>query len=225
MHRRDFLTTMLTATAALAVTRTALAQPLPAGAIPAPVYLAMATKGGLFLENTARDAHAKTSNPRVKAFSRAEVTEQVMLARKLDPYLGAAPMAGGPAAGPGGVVGGLVGAPLAIAGGVAGAAVGAVGGVLGGPGAPAAPGMTTDEQKAQILSQLSGMPGGPDYDAAFVNASLQGHQEAYSIHGSYAQSGDDPGLRRIAAGAIPLIQRHLSQLSQMQAMMGGGRRG
>ncbi|BAU92656.1 hypothetical protein MPPM_4051 [Methylorubrum populi] len=229
MHRRDFLTTMLTATAALAVTRTALAQPAPAGTIPAPVYLAMATKGGLFLENTARDAHAKTRNPRVKAFSRAEVTEQVNLARKLDPYMGAAPMAAGAPPGPGGLVGGLVAAPLAVAGGVAGATVGAVGGVVGGAlGAPggAGPGaMTTDEQKAQILSQLSGMQPGPEYDAMFVNASLQGHQEALNIHGSYAQAGDDPGLRRIAAGAIPLIQRHIAQLSRMQATMGGARQG
>ena len=229
MHRRAFLTTLLTATAALAVTRTALAQPAPAGAIPAPVYLAMATKGGLFLENTARDAHAKTRNPRVKAFSRAEVTEQVNLARKLDPYMGAAPMAAGAPPGPGGLVGGLVAAPLAVAGGVAGATVGAVGGVVGGAlGAPggAGPGaMTTDEQKAQILSQLSGMQPGPEYDAMFVNASLQGHQEAYQIHGSYAQSGDDPALRRIAAGALPLIQRHIAQLSRMQATMGGTRQG
>ena len=225
MHRRDFLTTLLTATAALAVTRTALAQPAPAGAMPAPVYLAMATKGGLFLENTARDAHAKTRNPRVKAFSRAEVTEQVNLARKLDPYLGAgAPMAGAPA-GPAGLVGGLVEAPLAVAGGVAGATVGAVGGVLGVPGGRGPGGMTTDEQKAQILSQLSGMQPGPEYDAMFVNASLQGHQEALNIHGSYAQAGDDPALRRIAAGAIPLIQRHIAQLSRMQATMGGGREG
>ncbi|MCP1538164.1 DUF4142 domain-containing protein [Methylorubrum extorquens] len=225
MHRRDFLTTLLTATAALAVTRTALAQPAPAGAMPAPVYLAMATKGGLFLENTARDAHAKTRNPRIKAFSRAEVTEQVNLARKLDPYLGAGgPMAGAPA-GPAGLVGGLVEAPLAVAGGVAGATVGAVGGVLGVPGGRGPGGMTTDEQKAQILSQLSGMQPGPEYDAMFVNASLQGHQEALNIHGSYAQAGDDPGLRRIAAGAIPLIQRHIAQLSRMQATMGGGREG
>ncbi|APX85726.1 hypothetical protein BV511_13955 [Methylorubrum extorquens] len=225
MHRRDFLTTLLTATAALAVTRTALAQPAPADAMPAPVYLAMATKGGLFLENTARDAHAKTRNPRVKAFSRAEVTEQVNLARKLDPYLGAgAPMAGAPA-GPAGLVGGLVEAPLAVAGGVAGATVGAVGGVLGVPGGRGPGGMTTDEQKAQILSQLSGMQPGPEYDAMFVNASLQGHQEALNIHGSYAQAGDNPGLRRIAAGAIPLIQRHIAQLSRMQATMGGGREG
>ncbi len=101
-----------------------------------------------------------------------------------------------------------------------GAAVGTVGGVLGVPGGGGAPGMTTDEQKAQILSQLSGLQGGPQYDAAFVNASLQGHREALTIHGSYAQSGEDPALRRVARGAIPLIQLHISQLSQMQRMMG-----
>lgn len=69
------------------------------------------------------------------------------------------------------------------------------------------------------------MQPGPEYDAMFVNASLQGHQEALNIHGSYAQAGDDPGLRRIAAGAIPLIQRHIAQLSRMQATMGGARQG
>ncbi|AWN45588.1 hypothetical protein DK419_04000 [Methylobacterium terrae] len=231
MHRRDVLVSMLSATAALAVTRTAVAQPIPAGAMPTPVYLAMATKGGLFLENTARDAFAKTGNPRVKRFARAEVTEQVNLANKIDAVTGGSvPVAaGGGQPGPGGLVGGLVAAPLAVAGGVAGAAVGTVGGVLGVPGGGGpgggVPGMTTDEQKAQILSQLSGLQGGPQYDAAFVNASLQGHREALTIHGSYAQSGEDPALRRVARGAVPLIQLHISQLSQMQRMMGGGAEG
>jgi predicted outer membrane protein len=219
MHRRDFLFGMLTATAALAVTRTAVAQPTPAGAIPTPVYLDMATKGGLFLENTARDAFDKTRNPRVKTFSRAEVVEQVNLSRKLAPYTGGVAAAGaGAPPGPGGLIGGLVSAPLAVAGGVAGATAGAVGGALG---APPSGGMTSDAQKAQILSQLSGTQPGPQYDAAFVNASLQGHQEAYAIHGSYAETGEDPQLRRIARGAIPLIQRHISQLTRMQGMMGG----
>jgi len=85
--------------------------------------------------------------------------------------------------------------------------------------------MTSDEQKAQIQAQLSGMQGGPQYDAAFVNASLQGHREAMMIHGSYAESGEDPALRRIAQGALPLIRLHISQLSQMQRMMGGGAEG
>ena len=217
MHRRELLTTMLGATAALALTRTAIAQPTPAGAIPTPVYLNMATKGGLFLENTARDANAKTGNSRLKKFSRAEVVEQVTLANKIDDYTGrGAPGAAGGPPGPGGLVGGLVTAPLAVAG----ATVGAVGGVLG-VGGPQSGAMTTDEQKAQILAQLSGMQPGPQYDAAFVNASLQGHQEAMAIHGSYAESGEDPGLRRIARGALPLIRLHISQLSQMQSMMSG----
>ncbi|KMO28304.1 hypothetical protein VQ02_31845 [Methylobacterium variabile] len=226
MHRRDVLVSMLSATAALAVTRTAVAQPTPAGAMPTPVYLAMATKGGLFLENTARDAFAKTGNPRVKRFARAEVTEQVNLANKIDAVTGGGmPVGAGGPPGPGGVVGGLVAAPFAIAGGVAGAAVGTVGGVLGAGGGGTPGGMTSDEQKAQILAQLSGMQGGPQYDAAFVNASLQGHREALMIHGSYAQSGEDPALRRVARGAIPLINLHISQLSQMQRMMGAAAEG
>ncbi|GAN50899.1 hypothetical protein ME121_4958 [Methylobacterium sp. ME121] len=215
---------MLGATAALAVTRTALAQVTPAGAIPTGAYLQMATSGGLFLENTARDAHAKTANPGVKKFARAEVVEQVNLARKISAYTGGAPMPGpAAAAGPGGLIDGLVAAPVAVAGTAvtaAGSVVGGVaGGVLGGP-APAQ-GMTTDAQKAQILAQLSAMPPGPRYDATFVNASLQGHQEALGIHGAYAQSGEDPGLRAIARGALPLINLHIARLSRMQAMMGG----
>ncbi len=85
--------------------------------------------------------------------------------------------------------------------------------------------MTSDEQKAQILGQLSGLQGGPQYDAAFVDASLQGHREALALHGSYAEGGEDPALRRIARGAVPLIRLHISQLSQMQRMMGGAAEG
>jgi len=219
MHRRDLLTTMLGATAALAVTRTAIAQVTPAGAIPTGAYLQMATTGGLFLENTARDAHAKTANPGVKKFARAEVVEQVNLARKINAYTGGAPVPGPAAAGPGGLIGGLVAAPVAVAGTAVNAATGVAGGVLGVP--PSAQGMTTDAQKAQILAQLSAMPPGPQYDATFVNASLQGHQEALGIHGSYAQAGEDPGLRAIARGALPLINLHIARLSRMQVMMGG----
>ena len=233
MHRRHLLAGLASATAALAVTRTAVAQPVAAGAMPTPAYLALATKGGLFLESTARDAFAKTGNPRVKRFARAEVTEQVNLANKIDAVTGgtvAVPvgggLAGGGLAGPGGLVGGLVAAPLAVAGGVAGAAAGTVGGVLGVTGPGSAPGgMTSDEQKAQILGQLSGLQGGPQYDAAFVDASLQGHREALALHGSYAEGGEDPALRRIARGAVPLIRLHISQLSQMQRMMGGAAEG
>ena len=218
MHRRHLLTTMLGATAALAITRTAIAQVTPAGAVPSGVYLQMATAGGMFLENTARDAFDKTANPAIKRFSRVEVVEQVNLAGKLGAYTGGVvpvPVARGP----GGLVGGVVGVPLAVAGAAVGTATGVAGGVLG--VAPPPRGMTTDAQKAQILGQLTALPPGPDYDATFVGDSLQGHEEALSIHGSYAASGEDPGLRRIARGALPLIRQHIAQLSAMQAKMGG----
>jgi len=94
MHRRAILTTMQGATAALALTRTVIAQVTPAGAIPAGANLRMAATGGLFLENTTRDAHETTTNPMVRKFSRAEV----ILSRKISAPTGGAPI---PAPGPG----------------------------------------------------------------------------------------------------------------------------
>lgn len=215
MHRRHFVASLMAATGSLAITRTAIAQVTPAGAMPTSVYLAMAAKGSDFLETTARDAFAKTGNPRVKRFARAEVVEQVNLTTKLQPWM--APLMAAPGMAPGGVVGGLVAAPVVIAGGVVAGTAGLVGGVLG---VPSAPGMSSDAQKRETIAGLAAMPGSPRYDGMFVNASLMGHQEAQQIHGSYAQSGEDPALRRIAAGTLPLIRLHISQLSQMQAMMG-----
>ncbi|WP_083786613.1 DUF4142 domain-containing protein [Methylobacterium nodulans] len=81
--------------------------------------------------------------------------------------------------------------------------------------------MTSDAQKAPIASHLSGLQPGPQYDATFVKAQLHGHREALATHGSYAESGEDPGLRRIARSALPLIRLHIAQLTQMQAMLGG----
>ncbi|WP_375460346.1 DUF4142 domain-containing protein [uncultured Enterovirga sp.] len=205
MDRRNFTLALLAATAPMALTRTAVAQTAP-GAIPAMQYLAMASKGSSFLYSTARDAYDKSQNPMVRRFALAEVNEQATLTAKLNGATGGA--AGGSA--PGGVVGGLVAAPLAVAGGV----LGAVESILGVP-------MTSDAQKADMVARIQSMPGGPGYDLAFVNAQILGHNEAYGIHGSYAQSGDDPVLRRVARNAIPLIKLHLSQLARMQAQMGG----
>jgi predicted outer membrane protein len=209
MHRRQFLAGLMAATAPMAVTRTVLAQPLPPGTISAAQYLTMASSGSMFLEETSRDAYEKTQNARVRRFARAEVVEQVNLSAKLNARSGGVPQAGM-------APGGLVAAPFVAAGAVVGGTVGAAGAVLGVPGA-----MTSDAQKAQMAGQLRAMPGGPEYDATYVQAQYMGHQEALAIHGSYAQSGDDPGLRRVARSALPLIRLHISQLRQMQ----GGRSG
>lgn len=216
MQRRQFIAGLMLATAPMAITRTAVAQPMAAGTIPAMQYLAMASRGGMFLEETSRDAFEKTQNPSVKRFARAEVLEQVNLSDKLNARSGGMPQAG---MAPGGPVGGLVAAPFVAAGAVVGGTVGAVGTVLGVP--PGA--MTSDAQKAEMAGRLRAMPPGPDFDGMYVQAQLMGHQEALAIHGSYAQSGDDPGLRRVARSALPLIRLHISQLSRMQGGRGRGR--
>jgi predicted outer membrane protein len=215
MYRRQFIAGLMLATSPLAITHT-VAQPVGApGAIPAPVYLSMAAKGGMLLEETARDAFNKTQEPRVKKFARAEVVEQVNLTDKLTANVPPGLMAGAGAAPGGGLVGGLVAAPFMVAG----AAVGAAGTLLGLGGQPVP--MTSDAQKADMIARIQSTAPGPQYDALFVQTQLMGHHEAYAVHSNYAQSGDDPALRRVARGALPLLRLHIAQLTRMQSMMGG----
>ncbi|MDB5512436.1 MAG: hypothetical protein JWR08_1919 [Enterovirga sp.] len=204
MDRRSFTFGLLTATTLGGFGTRAAAQ----GAIPAMEYMVLASKGGMFLEETARSAFEKTQDPAVKRFARAEVVEQVNLSDKL--AANSRMPAGAPGT-PGGLVGAAVAAPFAIAG-TAAAAAGTLFGL-------APDQMTSDAQKAAIVSQIRAMPPGPAFDATFVQIQLQGHQEAYAIHSGYAQNGDDPALRRVARGALPLLRLHISQLTRMQRTM------
>ena len=100
----------------LAVTRTAVAQPTPAGVIPTPAYRNMATKGRLFLEITTRDAFEETLDPREDVYPGGGGRTDESF-RKPGPYSEGLAAPGG-ALGPGGLIGGLVPAPLAVAGGI-----------------------------------------------------------------------------------------------------------
>jgi predicted outer membrane protein len=219
MHRRQFLAGLMAATAPLAITGTALAQRVVPGAMPAPQYFAMASRGGTFLEEAARLGFEKTQDPRLRRFARAEVMEQVQLAanlqRNTDIATAAVPSA--PSAAGGALVGAGVGALVAgPVGAVVGGAVGAGSSTAVGAGAAA----TSDAQKAAILGQLQTLPQGPQFDALFVQAQLMGHQEALAVHGGYAQAGDDPALRRVARNALPLIRLHIAQLAKLQGVEG-----
>lgn len=194
--------------------------------LPTAQYVAMGARGGSFLEETSRIAYEKASDPQVKRFARAEVFEQVRLAEKLNANTAVATGSTGTSAGgltsspagstlAGAGVGALVGGPVgALVGAGVGATTGSLSGARGGQTAPA---MTTDAQKAQMLAQLQSTPAGPEFDALYVQAQIMGHQEAYAIHGGYAQAGEDPALRRTATQATKLIRQHLSQLNRLQS--------
>ncbi len=198
-------------------------QAMPVLQLTTPQYVAMAAKGGTFLEEASRIAFEKSQNPQVRRFARSEVVEQVQVAEVLGANADfATASTGAPAGGlfgspvgstlGGAVVGGLVGGPLGAA---VGAGIGATTGGLTASGG-SAPMMTSDAQKAQMLAQLQSLPAGPEFDALYVQAQIMGHQEAFAVHGGYAQTGDDPQLRRLAANTTRNIQLHLSQLSRIQ---------
>ena len=60
------------------------------------------------------------------------------------------------------------------------------------------------------LDQLRAAGAGPSFDMAYQQAQIVAHQQAIQLMQNYATSGDVPVLRTAAAGAIPMMQRHLA---------------
>lgn len=55
----------------------------------------------------------------------------------------------------------------------------------------------------------------------YVDQQVMAHEKALALHQGYAAQGDNPGLRAVAASAVPVIQRHLDEIRRIQAAMGG----
>jgi putative membrane protein len=71
-------------------------------------------------------------------------------------------------------------------------------------------------EKAKMLKTLSSASG-EKFDAMYVKAQLQAHEQALQLMQSYAQSGDNPALRQFAQQGIPIIQQHLQLAQQIAA--------
>jgi len=78
---------------------------------------------------------------------------------------------------------------------------------------PPPPGLLPADQAT--LSQLGATGGGPNFDIAYKNAQIAGHQSALVLMQNYATSGDVPALRAAASQAIPVIQMHLQQAQML----------
>lgn len=53
------------------------------------------------------------------------------------------------------------------------------------------------------------------FEAAYRNEQIVAHQEALTLHQTYAAQGDNPALRSVAASAAPVIQSHLSHAQSL----------
>lgn len=90
----------------------------------------------------------------------------------------------------------------------------------------AAPGITPpaglDARRTGMLNNLK-VAGDSDFDLAYLHQQLGAHTEALTLHSEYAKAGDNPGLKALAADAVPMIQKHLSEIkdaggAKLQAM-------
>ena len=68
------------------------------------------------------------------------------------------------------------------------------------------------QAKSDSLSKLSGK----DFDAAYVNAMIEGHQKTLALMQSEATGGKDAELKAFAAKTAPIVQMHLSEIMKIK---------
>lgn len=71
------------------------------------------------------------------------------------------------------------------------------------------PGAHLNAKHEAMMAQLVAAS---DFDAAYRRIQLQVHEEALSLHRSFATRGSSPTLRPVAANAVPIIERHIRML-------------
>jgi putative membrane protein len=83
---------------------------------------------------------------------------------------------------------------------------------------PPPPGMSSDQ--AVMLSALQSLRGAA-FDQAYARQQVLAHSQALAVEQSYAASGMDANLRRVAQTGVPVIQHHLATAQQVRAALGG----
>lgn len=74
-----------------------------------------------------------------------------------------------------------------------------------------APPAGLDDRRTGMLNNLKAA-GDSDFDLAFLHQQLGAHTEALTLHQAYAKGGDNPALKTVAAGAVPMIEKHLAEI-------------
>ena len=54
-----------------------------------------------------------------------------------------------------------------------------------------------------------------DFDKMYLDQQKLTHQEAIALHRGYAENGDNPQLRSVAAGGLPMVVRHEKMLHRI----------
>lgn len=79
----------------------------------------------------------------------------------------------------------------------------------GGLSPPVIPDPTLTAEQQQIVDSLK-MKTGADFDAAYIRAQVDGHQQTLDALKAYVASGDLPALKDLASSLVPTVTAHLN---------------
>lgn len=71
-----------------------------------------------------------------------------------------------------------------------------------------------DDRREGMLKHLREAPA-DDFDKTYLDQQRLAHQEAITLHKGYAENGDNPQLRSVAIGGLPMVQRHLKAIERL----------
>jgi putative membrane protein len=72
-----------------------------------------------------------------------------------------------------------------------------------------------DSTHQKMLDDLKAK-NGKDFDQAYDQSQVKGHQDAVALFESYAKGGDDPELKQWAAKTLPHLKEHLGMAEKLK---------
>jgi putative membrane protein len=72
-----------------------------------------------------------------------------------------------------------------------------------------------DTRRESMIKHLAQAPE-ESFDATYVDQQVLAHEETVTLMRTYAQDGDNPQLRSVALGTLPVVERHLRHAKMMK---------
>lgn len=82
----------------------------------------------------------------------------------------------------------------------------------------APPPMELDSRRSAMVQHLLDAPDDA-FDNTYVDQQVLAHEETVTLMHTYAESGDNPQLRSVALGTLPVVERHLHHARKMKSQL------
>lgn len=86
-------------------------------------------------------------------------------------------------------------------------------------GVMAGPPKLTPAQQKMIAELKAAKPA--DREMVYIHQQVAAHHQALELQQTFAQSGDKPALKQAAAGIVPVVKQHLTELEGMPGTTAG----